>query len=143
MGVMDDSPRVGVFSHLTIENIVLADRAFFQRRRGEDGFESRAGLEAVRHRAIAPLFGGLFVVAIRIEGGKIRQRENLAGEGLYHDRNSRFRSIFENRSLKLLFGDVLNRRIESQMDVAAGREAQPLDAWHEHAATERVALGYG
>ena len=66
---MNDFAGVRIFAHLAIEEIVFADDAFFQRRRGENRFESRTGLETVRHRAIASLIGGLFGIVVGSNDG--------------------------------------------------------------------------
>src|SRR5262245_21121494 len=54
VGIMDGSAGVSVVSEFTIEKVLCSDNAFIQRRRGENGFESRARFVAVGDRAVAP-----------------------------------------------------------------------------------------
>jgi hypothetical protein len=74
VSVMDDLPRIGIFAHFTVKEIVLTDRTFFERGGGQDGFECRARFETIGHRAIAPLLSRFFCVTVGVERWEVRQR---------------------------------------------------------------------
>src|SRR5205807_7299988 len=71
-------------SHLAIDLVVWFDQSLFNCRRVSNDLKRRTWLVDVLQRSVRTRFGGIRGRLIGIEGGRIRQGQNLAGSRIHY-----------------------------------------------------------
>ena len=98
-----------------------------QRRGNRDQLEGRARLVRVRHGPVALKIARRLPVAVRVEAGHHRHREDLAVPRVEHDRGGRLRAPVRDRALEDALGVRLNRVVEREDDIVAVPGRHGLD----------------
>src|SRR5690606_27202608 len=126
--------RVGVPEHLVVaadraghgEDGVRGHQSFFEGRGHGDDFGGAARFERVRHSAVAALFGADRGEVVRIVGGVVGHRSDLAVAG-HHHHGPCFRVELLHAPVQRLLGVPLQAQVEAEPDGAA-RDRLPDEA---------------
>ncbi len=122
---------------IAVDEIGRRNHALLERGRRGDDLERRSRLVDVLDRTIAAQLLTRVAIRVRIEIGRVGQRQNLAGVGIHDDRRPARRTSPLDAVAQLTLGDVLQKLVDGQLERRA-RGRWPLDAAERAAA--RVAL---
>src|SRR5216684_2098569 len=92
----------------------------FQSGRNGHHLESRPRLVDVANRAVFQSLVANLLPNIRIERGPVRESQNLAGVGIFHDHRARDGVRLFHPAFEFPLGDVLNVLIDGEHDTVAG-----------------------
>src|SRR3977135_3291943 len=90
MMIVNQTAPDGNLTHLTINLVLWLDQTHLNRRGVGDNLEGRAGLVDTLQRPVGPSLGRFFGWLVRINRRYVRQRQNLAGLRIHHDRRAGF-----------------------------------------------------
>jgi hypothetical protein len=110
--------------------------ALGERARDRDRLEGRAGLVVRLDRAILSREGGRPVHVVGIHARPVREREDLAGARIHHDRGGALRRVGLPHLAQDGLGALLDARVEGELEAPPRRGSLRLDQAHRFA--ERV-----
>ena len=114
------------------------DGVLFERGAGGDDLERRSRLVQILDRAIAAQLFARVAIGVRIEVGRVGERQDLAGARIHDDRRAAGRAARLHAGAQLALGDVLQVLVDRQLERRA-RGRRPLDAAERRAAARRSA----
>ena len=118
-----------------VEARVGGDQALLERGPDRERLEGRAGLVGEGGRAVGERLGAGGLQVARVEPGRVRHRQHVAGLGVHHDRGRALGGVALGDVGDRLLGLVLDRGVDRQLHVVAdGRRLQHVEA-------DRVAAG--
>ena len=91
MTIVNQAAGHGDLAHLAIDLVGWSDQVFFDRRRISNNFESRSRFINILKCAISTIIICVLGGLIRIESGRISQRQHFTRLRIHNDRGAGFR----------------------------------------------------